>query len=608
MKKSLLFGAAIAVAFAGNAKEAVHVAHNNAQAVASELKLADRYTNVGMISADRQLNKEQIKAAKKSLKASTDGPIAYYERPSGTYFVGMSPETASLTKGFLLLPAYAEQTWTNASLGATSSLWEYCSGIDFNAGEGGEYTFAQSADNQIVTPKYEAGYSYPAPYLQASTANADSVFTVTDYLDTDPYIYLEQNNRYFYSTNLRPDADVIAYLGATIFNDETANGLVDSKYGFSEAGYSDVKLNGVAELYRKPAKPYLLSAIAAHFYDIAQGAAPANVKATIYPVTLDEDGYVASMGEPLYEGAGDSETMFKAGRQWQTVLWDNVTATDPVTGRPSDLIVDQDILIVIEPTDDTTKLAQYLWASNKAFVFEDINNTLDTNVSSYLVASATNADGESGIYALPYSGAWYMDDARTTVGALKSWPIQILAKTYYLDSDETTFVAETEVESSKTFAINSWYSYEEWTVYAEDSNGEEVDWIEYSAENVMDGDAFTGVVNATFTVQPLPEGVTGREATIEISYLGATLNIHVQQGESGVKGVEVKSAQYVNVVGNDFVVKATSDVTKAEVYTAAGVKVAEAAVNGTATINAAGLAHGVYFVKLNNGKTVKVVK
>ena len=104
MKKSLLFGAAIAIAFAGNAKEAVHVAHNNAQAVASELKLADRYTNVGMISADRQLNKEQIKAAKKSLKASTDGPIAYYERPSGTYFVGMSPETASLTKGFLLLP------------------------------------------------------------------------------------------------------------------------------------------------------------------------------------------------------------------------------------------------------------------------------------------------------------------------------------------------------------------------------------------------------------------------------------------------------------------------------------------------------------------------
>ena len=55
-------------------------------------------------------------------------------------------------------------------------------------------------------------------------------------------------------------------------------------------------------------------------------------------------------------------------------------------------------------------------------------------------------------------------------------------------------------------------------------------------------------------------------------------------------------------------VKAASDVTKAEVYTAAGVKVAEAAVNGTTSINAAGLANGVYFVKLNNGKTVKVVK
>ncbi len=605
MKKSLLFGAAIAIAFAGNAKEAVHVAHNKAEAVASEVKLADRYTNVGMISADRQLNKEQIKAAKKSLKATTGGAIAYYERPSGTYFVGMSPETYSLTKGFLMLPAYAEQTWTNGSFGATSSLWEYCTGIDFTADK---YTFAQSADNQIVTPKYEAGYSYPAPYLQASTATGDSVFTVTDYLDTDPCIYLSETDRYFYSTNMRPDADILAYLGSSTFNSADANQRVDNYYGFSEAGYSNVKLNGVAELYRKPAKPYLLSAIAAHFCDIDRGAAPANVKATIYPVTLGENGYVASIGEPLYEGAGDSKTMFSADRQWQTILWDDVTATDPVTGRPSDLIVDQDILIVIEPTDETCHLAQYLWASNKAFIAEDINSTLDSNVSSYLVASATNPQGQTGIHPLPYSGAWYMDDAKTTIGALKSWPIQIIAETYYLDSDETTFVAETAVESSKTFEIKSWYGYEEWSVYAEDSNGEEVDWIEFTAEDVMDGKSFTGVVNATFTVQPLPEGVTGRSATVEISYLGAVLNIYITQGEVGIKDVTVKSAQYVNVVGNDFVVKAGADVTKAEVYTVAGVKVAEAAVSGTATIDASALANGVYFVKLNNGKTVKVVK
>ena len=38
------------------------------------------------------------------------------------------------------------------------------------------------------------------------------------------------------------------------------------------------------------------------------------------------------------------------------------------------------------------------------------------------------------------------------------------------------------------------------------------------------------------------------------------------------------------------------------------VAVAEAAVSGTATIDASALANGVYFVKLNNGKTVKVVK
>ena len=48
--------------------------------------------------------------------------------------------------------------------------------------------------------------------------------------------------------------------------------------------------------------------------------------------------------------------------------------------------------------------------------------------------------------------------------------------------------------------------------------------------------------------------------------------------------------------------------TKGKFLYLAGVKVAEAAVSGTATIDASALANGVYFVKLNNGKTVKVVK
>lgn len=599
MKKSLLFGAALAIAFVGNAKEASHVQRENVNFEQSAVKAADRFSKVSCIDATRELSKEAVKG----LKEATSLPAAYYRRPLGTTYVGMSPMTYSLNKGYLSIPAYAELNWKNASAGATSILWEYCDGIDFAESV---YTFAESTAEEITTPKYMALYSYPAPYLQASNELGDSIITLTDGgLSASPFTYIESIDQYFYNTNMRPDADIIAYLGATMINNADAASSLDYKYGFTEAGFTDVKLDAVAELYRKPAKPYLLSSICAHLCDLNAGAQPLNVKATIYSVTLDEYGDVAELGDVLFTGSGDN-SLYVAESQWQTIVWE--VAGEDAAGRPTDLIIDDNILVVLEAEDEATSFAQYLWASPSALVMDDVQNTLyDEDVYSYVIASAS-AGGERGSFILPYAG-YYMDDAGTVVGAMKSFPIQILAATYYLDSEENEFIAPTETESSKTFAIDSYYGYEDWSVYAEDYNGEEADWIEFGLENVMTTDgAFTGVVNTTLTVGALPEGLAGREANVEISYLGAVLNIHVLQGESGVKGVTVKSANYVNVVGDDFVVKAASDVTKAEVYTAAGVKVAEAAVNGTTSINVAGLANGVYFVKLNNGKTVKVVK
>ena len=599
MKKSLLFGAALAIAFAGNAKEASHVQRENVNFEQSAVKAADRYSNVSCIDATRELSKKEIKGLK---EAATAIPAAYYKRPAGTTYIGMTPMTRSLKYSFLAVPAYTELNWKNASVGATSILWEYCDGIlpDYS-----DFSYAQSTAEEITTPKYTELVSYSAPYLQASNELGDSIFTTVDYLSIDPYVYNESINEYFYNTNIRPDADVIGYLGGTMINNAQSSKSLDSKYGFTEAGFTDVKLDAVAELYRKPAKPYLLSSICAHLCDLNGGSQPLNVKATVCSVTVDEYGHVVGLGDVLYTGSGDN-SMYETGRQWQTIIWNNVAGED-AAGRPTDLVIDDNILVVLEAEDEATSFAQYLWASPSALVMDDLQNTVSDDVCSYVIASAS-AGGETHTFVLPYAGAYYMDD-NVTVGAMKSFPIQIVAETYYLDSEETEFIAPTETESSKTFAVNSFYSYEAWSVYAEDYNGEEADWIEFGLENVEDNKGnFIGVVNTTLTVGALPEGLAGREANVEISYLGAVLNIHVQQGESGVKGVTVKSANYVNVVGDDFVVKAASDVTKAEVYTAAGVKVAEAAVNGTTSINAAGLANGVYFVKLNNGKTVKVVK
>lgn len=600
MKKSLLLGAALAIAFAGNAKEAVHVDATNATVAHSVVKVANRNSNVQIMPEGREISKVKTAAALKGTKATVQMPIAYYQRPAGTLYAGLSiPSMYNFKYSHLMIPAFTEIEWTNTSIYGTDQLWEYCTGDN-----GEDYIYAESDEDMITTPGYPAS-SYPAPNITSSNVKGESTFQTTEYLGSTPYAYFSNIGEYVYNTNLRPDADMIAYHGATMLNNPEASESLDGRYGFTDAGYENVQLKAVGELFKKPIKPFLLSSFVAHLCDLNRGAAPLKVKATIYPVTLDENNEIIEFGEPLYEAEGDAEENYASERQWQIVVWNDVTVKDE-TGRPADFIVDQDIFIQLEAIDENTSFAQYIWNSPSVISDTEDGLKLMDDVYSYVVATADKG-GETHEFTLPIYGAWYMDD-NVTIGAMNSFPIQILSETYYLYTPDTEFIAATDTQSSKTFEIESWYSYEAWSLYAEDENGEEVDWIEYNAEDVMSGDAFTGVVKATFTVDALPEGVAGREANIEISYYGATLNIHVQQGESGVKDVEVKSAQYVNVVGNDFVVKATNDVTKAEVYTAAGVKVAEAAVNGTATINAAGLAHGVYFVKLNNGKTVKVVK
>ena len=119
MKKSLLFGAALAIAFAGNAKEASHVQRENVNFEQSAVKAADRYSNVSCIDATRELSKKEIKGLK---EAATAIPAAYYKRPAGTTYIGMTPMTRSLKYSFLAVPAYTELNWKNASVGATSIL------------------------------------------------------------------------------------------------------------------------------------------------------------------------------------------------------------------------------------------------------------------------------------------------------------------------------------------------------------------------------------------------------------------------------------------------------------------------------------------------------
>lgn len=603
MKKSLLFSAAIAIAFAGNAKVVNHVVtasvdDNAVQAV----PMAQRFASVKEVS-----NTSYRELTKAELKEATSLPVSYYERPKGTTYVGMSPETFALITPQMNFPAFKEVDWTNLAFGAESFKWAYSSGeLDSEYND----VMTEATTNVITTPKYDVGY-YRAPALTATNSMGDSIFTTVDYLYTGPFFYDSKNDRAFLSTNLRPDAKILAYMGETVFNSADANTRLDKKLGLSAAGFTDVKLDGISELYFKPLRPYLLSQVVAHVCDVNRGAANINAQLVINRVELDEKDDVKKIGEKLCEATIECAV---EARQWQTLNFDNIVYTDPETGRKKDLIIDDNILITIRPTDGS-QFAQYLYAAPKAFLLEDTNNRWNLSTAYALVSA--KKDGVSYVAPVNMRGGYYMDDAKTSVGAMKSWPIQILAKTYYLDCEDTEMIAETATQSTKTFTVTSYYSYSSdyWELEAVDADGEEVEWVSIPLDDIKDltyesqgTTYYSGQTEVPVTVEALPAGVKGREAWVNISYMGASLSIHIVQGEAGVEGVAVNAPQVVTVDGDNFVVKANDNVAKAEVFTAAGQKVAEAAVNGTTTIDAAALANGLYIVKLDNGTTVKVVK
>lgn len=113
-----------------------------------------------------------------------------------------------------------------------------------------------------------------------------------------------------------------------------------------------------------------------------------------------------------------------------------------------------------------------------------------------------------------------------------------------------------------------------------------------------------GTQTCTISVDPLPEGVEGRQSTIRIEIPGAYRDIVVKQGNpAGLDAIQVAAAD-VKIAGGVITVNGRGNV---EVYSLSGRKVKSAVSNGTVTIDANNLPAGVYLVKVGN-KVAKIVK
>ena len=70
------------------------------------------------------------------------------------------------------------------------------------------------------------------------------------------------------------------------------------------------------------------------------------------------------------------------------------------------------------------------------------------------------------------------------------------------------------------------------------------EWITISANDINEGEGYTGVTEVKFEVEALPAGVEGRACDVVLSYYGASATIHITQGNTGVEAVRCRLRCY----------------------------------------------------------------
>lgn len=611
MKKSLLLAAAALMA--ATAVDAQPVVAKTLPALSSFPASVDavqpfqNYSEVATMATPAQRKANAKRRADATLKA-------WYNRPAGSMYRSMSDQLGAFYNALLWNPVMKDVTYTNASTGAKSYSWEweqYDTDVD-------SFTVRNStATNLLInTMVRESAY---APVLTAINGTNTDVYkmlghyydtqkkTTTDYeslvgYNSDPVAYMEEayksngvkaylSPKWFSAGTRQGDSRGVIYYTGAKDADGNDNGCW---FGRNWSGY-----NGMAMYVEKPASRYALRGLQV-VYTNYKGTGDATLTARLYKVHK-----VA----PQYFDNADS------------LVFDDLMGTATAT---------------LDTTMDEAGIIPFTFQEIEAGLPYDV--TLDIDYDYAIVLSGYDNDNidswtmliSCDQYDEGYGQHGYMlhindKDSITYARGLDNFfttSLGVTAPTIFLDVEYP--VLDFWYTNSKTgepigknveFAANggkndvefySTHASDEWTVADKDGN-ELPSWLTYTLSDSTANDEYTGHSHMVLTAEALPAGVTGRAATVKVSYPGAEQFVYVTQGNvSGVNQVATSNV-VVRVENGDFVINATAGA-QAKVYNVAGQLVREATLSeGSNVVDGQSLSNGVYLVKVGN-KTVKVVK
>lgn len=474
-------------------------------------------------------------------------PVALFDRPEGSFYLGYSAESALLQAPVVLMPAYTPSVWTNYSNDDSKSFaWRYSVN-----GESGT-----STERDLVMPA-----SKPSDFVNWPTLQANSGLRADEY-NGGPYAMVKAGGDA--AMNLGEPVGVINFMlgnfNPTKLNWYAGIGTTGSAFGTGGEGFwaemSDNfyrKVVGIANVFETPAAPYVFSQVVQSFDDYLNFGSP--VVCTVYAVTELEDGGLQIEDKVIAQTTEVKVNPANGGGY--TIVFD--------FGTP--IVVDSPIAISIDGFDNDMVLSAKPLAqafnhdSDKGFGFV-LLRTANGGVSWVEVAGALNSLNTAGNMQMSFC-----------MGMNATFP--------YIHSNSGDVFVVANDGDEKSFDLDTYWNPNgagegafdpQWKVTCSEK------WV--NAKTVVDEE--NRKVSLVVEADMLPSNVDGRYATVTVEALACKETITVLQGSAitGIDGI-ANDDRFSNIDGT---------------YTISGQRV-----------NSADARHGL-FIEKKNGKFVKVMK
>lgn len=613
MKKLLLLSVAAAVSLSAAAinPELLVKPENN-------VKLAREFRN-NVKKVDTKVKKavaSQTAVAPNKMKLSAKGSSAVAPRaevmagyyPPSMYNWGYSEDFYGYSSTIFLGSAYVDQTWMNASTGATQYTWTY---MDPEAtSETEEADLFLTSTDEDLTVYYGLG-QFDVPILTASDGTNTDEYSYGSFmqLGANSYIfdilagYPESEAKNFGAAMFDYGSSYYDYNADETMFDESKQLNTNVVSQLEALGYKNPGLDSYGVIFSAPETTYSMSKMWMRTFS-PNLPAGTQITANIYSLPI-EGGYYDFDNMELIANAVFEATEDMSSSENFVMAVFNVMVKDPVTGlyMQGSLNVNTAIFISIPSKQEGYEMYP---------VFSLLPYELSDYVQGYGIW-CYSYDGTSGREVAQMSYPWIFSTQDGSQYVLETFEMMTDATFGWFipESDRITDVQGYNVLTAATagetvtIPVNSLYLAEQTTSISVWSEDGDTDWVSCTITDEADG---TGS-NINLTVEALPSGVTGRKCTITFTPEAADpYKLTIGQGTVGVESAVVTSAAQVSVVGGNFVVSAPESINAVTVYNVAGQAVATSEIAGNTTVDASSLAKGVYVLRFNDGSTVKVIK